>query len=112
MKVTSFRIRASYPNFYMVNLYAREGRELFNHDSEDPLNQLEGNKPGTVIYRLEGDTQDVTREFPPRWYDMYCMLKQTEVERRHYLEMLLQQHASYSATRHRGSCYLARCKDK
>ena len=91
MKVTSFRIRASYPNFYMVNLYAREGRELFNHDSEDPLNQLEGNKPGTVIYRLEGDTQDVTREFPPRWYDMYCMLKQTEVERRHYLEMLLQE---------------------
>ena len=55
MKVTSLRIRASYPNFYMVNLYAREGREIFNHDNEDPLNQLEGNKPGTVIYRLEGE---------------------------------------------------------
>ena len=89
MKVTSLRIRASYPNFFMVNLYAREGREIFNHDSEDPLNQLEGNKPGTVIYRLEGDSPTATREFPPRWYDMYCLLKQTEEERRHYLEMLL-----------------------
>ena len=75
MKVTSLRIRASYPNFYMVNLYAREGREIFNHDNEDPLNQLEGNKPGTVIYRLEGDSIDTVHEFPPRWYDMYCLLK-------------------------------------
>ena len=91
MRVTSLRIRASYPNFFMVNLYAREGREIFNHDSEDPLNQLEGNKPGTVIYRLEGDGPTTTREFPPRWYDMYCMLKQSEEERRHYLELLLQE---------------------
>ncbi len=94
MKVTSFRIRASYPNFFMVNLYAHEGREIFNHDSEDPLNQLEGNKPGTVIYRLEGDAPSAIREFPPRWYDMYCMLKQNEEERRHYLELLLQEHES------------------
>ena len=87
MKVTSLRIRASYPNFYMVNLFARKGCEIFNHDSEDPLNQLEGNKPGTVIYRLEGD--DDLHEFPPRWYDMYCMLKQSDEERIHYLELLL-----------------------
>ena len=89
MKVTSLRIRASYPNFYMVNLYAREGREIFNHDNEDPLNQLEGNKPGTVIYRLEGDSIDTVHEFPPRWYDMYCLLKLSADERRHFLELLL-----------------------
>ena len=55
MTVSRFRIRASYPNYFMVQLYAREGREIFNHDSEDPANRLEGNKPGTVIYRLDGE---------------------------------------------------------
>ncbi|MCR5445640.1 MAG: hypothetical protein K6E96_08210 [Bacteroidales bacterium] len=89
MKVSSFRFRASYPNYYMVNLYAREGREIFNHDSEDPANQLEGNKPGTVIYRLEGDSKENLYELPPRWYDMYTMLRSGEEERRHYIEMLL-----------------------
>lgn len=89
MKVSSIRIRASYPNYYMVNLYVREGREIFNHDSEDPENQLEGNKPGTVMYRLEGD--DTIREFPPRWYDMYCMLKLRGEEQKHFLELLLEE---------------------
>ena len=42
MSISRFRIRASYPNFYMVTLYAREGREIFDHDSEDPANQLGG----------------------------------------------------------------------
>lgn len=89
--VASFRIRASYPNFYMVNLYAREGREIFNHDSEDPANRLEGNKPGTVIYRLAEDPEGTVREFPPRWYDMYRLLKLGVKQRRHYLEMLLEE---------------------
>ena len=89
MKVSTFRIRASYPNYYMVSLYARCGREVFNHDSEDPDNQLEGNKPGTVIYRLEGDPAKTLREFPPRWYDMYCLLKRRDEDRRHFLELLL-----------------------
>ncbi len=93
MKVSRFRIRASYPNFYMVTLYAREGREIFNHDSEDPANVLEGNKPGTVIYRLEGDSEDVIREFPPRWYDMYQLLKLRGREQRRFLEMLLAERA-------------------
>jgi hypothetical protein len=88
MTVSSFRIRASYPNFYMVSLYARHGREIFNHDSEDPANQLEGNKPGTVIYRL-ADDPDTLREFPPRWYDMYRLLKLRDDEQRQFLEMLL-----------------------
>ena len=90
MNISSFRIRASYPNFFMVNLYAREGREIFNHDSEDPDNQLEGNKPGTVIYRLQGD--DTPHEFPPRWYDMYRLLKLRDAEQRQFLELLLLEH--------------------
>ena len=89
MKVSSIRIRASYPNYYMVTLYAQKGREIFNHDSEDPDNQLEGNKPGTVMYRLEGD--DTIREFPPRWYDMYCMLKLRGDKQKHFLELLLEE---------------------
>ena len=98
MKIKRFRIRASYPNFFMVNLYAREGREIFNHDSEDPENRLEGNKPGTVIYQLEGDSDDTVREFPPRWYDMYSLLKQSVEERRRYIEMLLEEKESGQAS--------------
>ena len=94
MTVASLRIRASYPNYFMVRLYAHEGREIFNHDSEDPANQLEGNKPGTVIYRLESDERDATHEFPPRWYDMYCMLKLHGDEQRRYLGLLLDEHES------------------
>ena len=94
MKVASFRIRASYPNYYMVNLYAKEGMEIFNHDSEDPENQLEGNKPGTVMYRLEGDDKDTVREFPPRWYDMYRLLRLSGKEKKHFLELLLDEHKS------------------
>ena len=88
MSISRFRIRASYPNFYMVTLYAREGREIFDHDSEDPANQLEGNKPGTVIYRLEG-SEETVHEFPPRWYDMYQLLKLRDSEQKQFLEMLL-----------------------
>ena len=91
MKVASFRIRASYPNYYMVNLYAKEGMEIFNHDSEDPENRLEGNKPGTVIYRLAGK-EDSLKEFPPRWYDMYQLLKLRGEEQRRFLELLLSEH--------------------
>ena len=95
IKVSKLRIRASYPNYYMVHLYAKEGREIFNHDSEDPENRLEGNKPGTVIYRLEGE--DILKEFPPRWYDMYCMLKLRNEEQRRFLELLLEEHESGQA---------------
>lgn len=93
MKVASFRIRASYPNYYMVRLYAEEGMEIFNHDSEDPENKLEGNKPGTVIYRLEEDDRNTVREFPPRWYDMYRLLKLRDEEQLHFLELLLAENA-------------------
>ena len=92
MTISRFRIRASYPNYYMVQLYAREGRDIFDHDSEDPENQLEGNKPGTVIYRLEGE--ETMHEFPPRWYDMYRLLRLSGDARRNYLAMLLDEQAS------------------
>ena len=88
--IRHFHIRASYPNYYMVRLYAQKGAEIFNHDSEDPSNQLEGNKPGTVIYTLEGE--DIPREFPPRWYDMYCLLKRHGEEQKHFLELLINEH--------------------
>ena len=94
MTVSSLRIRASYPNYFMVQLYAHEGCGIFNHDNEDPANKLEGNKPGTVIYRLEGEPRNAEHEFPPRWYDMYCLLKLHGEEQRHFLEMLLTEHDS------------------
>ena len=81
-----FLIRASYPNFYMTSLFAREGRRPFDFDNESPENRLAGNKPGTVIYTNE---EDETREFPPRWYDMYYLLKQQGEEKERYLKMLL-----------------------
>ena len=94
MEVANFRIRASYPNYFMVQLYAREGRSIFDHDSEDPENQLEGNKPGTVIYTLEGEGDGVRHEFPPRWYDMYRLLCLSGEPRKHFLEMLLDEQAT------------------
>ena len=81
-----FLIRASYPNFYMKSLFAREGKAPFDFDNESPDNPLPGNKPGTVIYV---DEKGVKREFPPRWYDMYLLLRLTGEEQEHYLQMLL-----------------------
>ena len=87
--ITDFLIRASYPNYFMVKKYADQGREIFNRNIEDKDNVLKGNKPGTVIYKLEGD--DKPHEFPPRWYDMYYLMRQRGERQRHYLEMLLQE---------------------
>ncbi|MBP5189796.1 MAG: hypothetical protein J6031_02645 [Bacteroidales bacterium] len=90
MQISEFIIRASYPNFYMVKKYADQGREIFNKNIEDADNKLEGNKPGTVIYILEGDSE--RHEFPPRWYDMYYLMRQRGQQQRHFLELLLQEH--------------------
>ncbi|KWW31234.1 MAG: pyruvate, phosphate dikinase [bacterium P3] len=86
--IGKYRIRASYPNFYMVNLYARHGEEIFNHDSDDPANRLEGNKPGTVIYYRDDDKE--RHELPPRWYDMYHLLKMDDTRRERYLQLLIE----------------------
>ena len=89
--VKDFLIRASYPNYFMVKKYAEMGREIFNRNIEDRDNLLKGNKPGTVIYQLEGESPNVRHEFPPRWYDMYYLMRQRDKKQRHYLEMLLEE---------------------
>ena len=85
-----FLIRASYPNYHMVRRYAFSGPEVFNRNVDDVDNVLEGNKPGTVIYRLYGD--DTLREFPPRWYDMFLLLKLRGEKKEQFLRLLLAEH--------------------
>lgn len=80
-------IRANYPNYAMLRRYALEGPEVFNHDVDDADNTLEGNKPGTVIYRMEGEEE--YHEFPPRWYDMYMLLRADEKGKEYLLQLLL-----------------------
>ena len=80
-------IRASYPNYYMVTRYAHQGPEVFNCDVDDASNTLEGNKPGTVIYTPDGE--DTPREIPPRWYDMYLLLKTRDQKKEQYLRLLI-----------------------
>ncbi len=87
--LTEFLIRASYPNYYMVKKYADEGRAIFNRNIEDKDNVLAGNKPGTVIYYLKGDPS--RHEYPPRWYDMYYLMRLRDERQRHFLEMLLRE---------------------
>lgn len=88
--IKDFLIRASYPNYFMVKKYADMGREVFNRNIDDKDNTLKGNKPGTVIYTLQGDSGK--HEFPPRWYDMYYLMRQRGDAQKHYLEMLLLEH--------------------
>ncbi len=87
--INQFIIRANYPNFYLVYLYATQGSEIFEHNADERDNPLEGNKPGTVIYSLNGI--EGTFEFPPRWYDMYYLLRCRIDQRKEYLQMLLQE---------------------
>ena len=86
--LTDFLIRASYPNYFMVKKYADLGREIFNRNIEDKDNLLKGNKPGTVIYNLDDGSR---HEIPPRWYDMYYLLRHHGESREHYLELLLRE---------------------
>ena len=113
MKVSRFRIRASYPNYHMVSLFARSGPQVFNHNSDDPDNLLEGNKPGTVIYQLEGDPPNTWHEYPPRWYDMYRLLKSSPDEGIHLLNLLLDEQKHHSPSSELESIrnqFLAECQ--
>ena len=83
-------IRASFPNYHMVCRYAQCGPEVFNCDVDDANNTLEGNKPGTVVYSFDGEEE--SHEFPPRWYDMYFLLKTPENQREGYVRLLLAEH--------------------
>lgn len=83
-------IRASYPNYHMVRRYALQGPEVFNRDVDDVENTLEGNKPGTVVYSYTPGGKQ--HEFPPRWYDMYLLLKARGQEKECFLRLLLAEH--------------------
>lgn len=83
-------IRASYPNYQMIRRYAECGPEVFNRNVDDRNNVLEGNKPGTVIYSLEEDGPQ--HEFPPRWYDMFLLLKSNGRQKEEFLRLLLAEH--------------------
>lgn len=86
MRIAQFRIRASYPNYYMLKKYVEDGRDVFNRNVTDRDNQLRGNKPGTVRYRLEGaGAESEPCEFPPRWYDMYYLLRHFGEDQERYL---------------------------
>ena len=115
MTIQHFRIRASYPNYYSVNTFAKMGEEVFNHDSEDPLNTLEGNKPGTIIYFSDDNTQH--NEYPPRWYDMYHLLKLDEAHQLQLLQLLLKESQNTitpdeaTQLRHLRDAFHTRCRD-
>ena len=85
--ITNIKIRASYPNYYMVCKYAHEGMEVFNSNVGDEGNQLQGNKPGTVLYQVEGD--ETVYELPPRWYDMYHLMRCHGEDKKHFLSFLI-----------------------
>lgn len=85
MKITNFKIRASYPNFFMLKLYTEHNRFIFEKE-----NEREGNKPGTVIYQLEND--DAFYEIAPKWYDIYYLLtRNNDDEKRHFLTLLIEE---------------------
>ncbi len=85
MKISNYKIRASYPNFFMLKLYVDENRYIFEKE-----NEREGNKPGTVIYQIEGDS--TYYEIAPKWYDIYYLLsKDDEEEVKYFLELLIEE---------------------
>lgn len=91
--IMNFKIRASYPNFYMLKLYAEYNRFIF-----EKKNEREGNKPGTVIYQLEND--DTIHEIAPKWYDIYYLLtKNNDDDIKHYLKLLIEERAGDFANR-------------
>lgn len=85
VNISNFKIRASYPNFFMIKLYAEQKRFIFEKE-----NEREGNKPGTVIYQLQGDP--TLHEIAPKWYDIYYLLtRNKDKDVRHFLSMLIEE---------------------
>lgn len=84
-----FKIRASYPNYYMMHLFAScEGDISDNIFAVE--NKPEGNKPGTVIYRFDND--DENHEIAPRWYDIYYLLSsEDKTQSEHFLRLLIKE---------------------
>ena len=85
MKIKNFKIRASYPNFFMLNLYTEQNRYIFEKE-----NEREGNKPGTVIYQVDDD--DTLYEIAPKWYDIYYLLtRDNDEDIKHFLNLLIEE---------------------
>ncbi len=85
MNITNFKIRASYPNFFMIKLYVDEKRYIFEKE-----NEREGNKPGTVIYQI--DNNDTSFEIAPKWYDIYYLLtRNNDEEIKFFLSLLIEE---------------------
>lgn len=108
-KINSFRIRASYPNYYMVKLYADYDRFIF-----EKKNEREGNKPGTVIFTLTDD--DTQYEIAPKWYDIFYLLNKQDTNLcKHYLWLLIEERdGNKSVIEELESLrnnFLKRCKD-
>ncbi|MDE6440893.1 MAG: hypothetical protein K2K51_07740, partial [Bacteroidales bacterium] len=79
----AYKIRGSYPNYFMLNLFVEKGAREFEKDREP-----EGNKPGTIIYRWPKDTAEPA-EIAPRWYDVYFMLRHRGAEAEEFLKLLV-----------------------
>lgn len=79
----AYKIRGSYPNYFMLQLFVEKGAREFEKDREP-----EGNKPGTIIYRWPKDTA-APAEIAPRWYDVYYMLKHHGAEAEEFLKLLI-----------------------
>ncbi len=108
-KINSFRIRASYPNYYMVKLYADYDRFIF-----EKKNEREGNKPGTVIFTLTDD--DTQYEIAPKWYDIFYLLNKQDANLcKHYLWLLIEERDGNDSVIEEleslRNNFLKRCKD-
>lgn len=77
-----FRIRGSYPNYFLLKLFVEKGWREFEKDREP-----EGNKPGTVVYTLPGEEQ--AREIAPKWYDICLMLRTKREDIPAFLQLLI-----------------------
>ena len=84
MQPIRFKIRGSYPNYYILNLFVEKGWREFEKDREP-----EGNKPGTVVYQMPGSEEK--REIAPRWYDVYWLLRHGQEENASYVELLVEE---------------------
>lgn len=87
---TWYKIRGSYPNYYILNLFADKGWAEFEKDKEP-----EGNKPGTIIYSLDQSSNiDFCKEIAeiaPRWYDVYFLLRNHGESADNFLRLLIQE---------------------
>lgn len=87
--IIAYRIRASYPNYFVYSLFAKEGTEVFARDRRNEIDNshiYKGNKPGTIIYVLSNGDE---HEIAPLWHDMYYMLQCDSKKGLNYLKMLV-----------------------